>query len=230
MTSLVVALSGAMIEWQPSPGILMLAAISALSKELDAGFRSLRCSRNAEIRMTSSPRCTALVAGGSSSVGAVQADSFARPGVDPHHPRPPESSEVTRLSRVGRSLVVSARRPPRILLVDAALAMYELHIALLRSIPAFVEKLVSCADMYLHEEDAYALVILALRPQARETAEVAHFVRHRWSAARILLLESESAVIDDWLYDERVDPHPQPATVRDAAIRLMTEEQYWIPA
>jgi hypothetical protein len=121
-------------------------------------------------------------------------------------------------------------KPPRILLVDVALALYELHITLLRSIPALVEKLVSCADVYRHEEDAYALVILVLRPQAGETAEVAHFVRHRWSAARILLLESEFAVIDDWLYDERVDPHPHPATVRDAAIRLMTEEKHWIPA
>jgi hypothetical protein len=121
-------------------------------------------------------------------------------------------------------------KPPRILLIDVALALYELHITLLRSIPAFVEKLVSCADLYLHEEDAYALVILVLHPKARETAEVAHFVRHRWSAARILLLESESAAIDDWLYDERVDPYPHPATVRDAAIRLMTEEKYWIPA
>jgi hypothetical protein len=48
--------------------------------------------------------------------------------------------------------------------------------------------------------------------------------------SRILLLESEPAAIDDWLYDERVDPHPHPATVRDAAIRLMAEEKYWIPA
>jgi hypothetical protein len=134
------------------------------------------------------------------------------------------------LSRAGGPLVVSAMKPPRILLVDAALALCRLHITLLRSIPAFVEKLVSCADLYLREEDANALVILVLHPKARETPEVAHLVRHRWSAARILLLESESAVIDDWLYDERVDPHPHPATVRDAAIRLMTEEKYWIPA
>jgi hypothetical protein len=93
-----------------------------------------------------------------------------------------------------------------------------------------VEKLDSCTDLYLHQGNGYALVILVLHPQSRETAEVAHFVRHRWSAARILLLESESAVIDDWLYDERVDSHPHPATVRDAAIRLMTEERHWIPA
>jgi len=180
--------------------------------------------------MTSSPKCTALVTRASSSVGAIRDDRFTRWGSDPRHPQPRQSSEVTTLSRVGRSLVVSARKPPRILPVDAALALYELHITLLRSTPAFEEKLVSCADMYLHEEDAYALVILVLHPQSRETAEVANFVRHRWSAARILLLESESTVIDDWLYDERVDPHPHPATVREAAIRLMTEGKHCIPA
>ncbi len=180
--------------------------------------------------MTSSPKCTALVTSAPSCVGAMRADRFARPGFDPRHPQPRGSSEATTLSRVGRTVAVPTREPPRILLVDAAPALYDLHITLLRSIPAFVEKLVSRADMYLHEEDAYALVILALHLQARETAEVAHFVRHRWSAARILLLECESAAIDDWLYDERVDPHPHPATVRDVAIRLMTEEKHWIPA
>lgn len=78
--------------------------------------------------------------------------------------------------------------------------------------------------MYLHEERAYALVILVLGPQSRETAEAAHFVRHRWSGARILLFESEPAVIDDWLYDERVDPNLHPSIVREAAVRLMPGE------
>jgi hypothetical protein len=101
---------------------------------------------------------------------------------------------------------------------------------MLRSIPAIVETLASCAEMYLHEEDAFTLVILVLHPRSTETAEAAQFVRHRWSAARILLLERESAAIDDWLYDERVDPHMHPAFVREAAVRLITEENYWIPA
>ncbi|MGD0732086.1 MAG: hypothetical protein ABR956_12550 [Terracidiphilus sp.] len=134
------------------------------------------------------------------------------------------------MSRADRSLVVSASKQPRILLVDAALALYELHITLLRSIPAFVEKLASCAEMYRHTGDAYAVVILVLHRKASETAEVAQFVRHRWGAARILLLEKESAAIDDWLYDERVEPQPHPVTMRDAALRLMSEEKYWIPA
>jgi hypothetical protein len=100
----------------------------------------------------------------------------------------------------------------------------------LRSIPAIVETLASCADMYLREEHGYALVILVLHSKSTETAEAAHFIRHRWSAARILLLDGESVMIDDWLYDERIDPNVHPATVRGAAIRLMTEEKHWIAA
>ena len=93
-----------------------------------------------------------------------------------------------------------------------------------------MEKLVSSADLYLHEGNAYALVILVPHPQTRETSEVAEFVRHRWKSARILLLESGSPVIDDWLYDERVENHPHPATLREVAIRLMTQKDYGVPA
>jgi len=88
----------------------------------------------------------------------------------------------------------------------------------------------SCADLYRHEKRGYALVILALHSKSRETSEAAHFIRNRWSAARILLLEGESTAIDDWLYDERIDPYLHPAAVREAAKRLMAEEKYWIPA
>jgi hypothetical protein len=45
----------------------------------------------------------------------------------------------------------------RILQVNGALALRELHLALLRSIPAIVETLISCADKYLHEEQAYPI-------------------------------------------------------------------------
>ncbi len=181
--------------------------------------------------MISSQTSTSPITGGtSSSVDGLNSNRSACEGFDPCRPQPGESSEGTALNRAGVSIIVSAKKTPRILLVDAALALRELHIALLRSIPALVEKLVSCADMYLHEEDAYALVILMLHTHSRETAEVAEFVRHRWSSARILLLESESPMIDDWLYDERVDPQPHPTTLREAAIRLMTQEEYRVPA
>ena len=43
----------------------------------------------------------------------------------------------------------------------------------------------------------------------------------------ILLLKGESPSIDDWLYDERVDPRLHPVNVREAAIRLLARQKYW---
>jgi hypothetical protein len=167
----------------------------------------------------------------SSGVGAAHyAGRFAHRGFTSRGPQPGETPEAIARSRADQSDAVTTKEPARILLVDATLALHESHLSLLRSIPAIVETLTSCADMYLHEERDYALVLLALHSEPRETAEAANFVRHRWGAARILLLEGESAMIDDWLYDERVDPHLHPARLREAAIRLMTEEEYWISA
>lgn len=181
--------------------------------------------------MNSSPKDAALTRSASSGDGAAHhADRFVQRGLDPRPPQSPGLSEVTTQNRANRSIVVTAREPARILLVDAALALNESHVSLLRSIPAIVVILTSYADMYLHEEHGYALVILALHPQARRDCEAARFVRRRWSAARVLLLESESALIDDWLYDERVNPNSHPATLREAAIRQMTEAKYWIQA
>jgi hypothetical protein len=180
--------------------------------------------------MTYSRNSRALVTSGCPGFDAVHDGRFARRGLDPRPLQTRGSSALATIDRADRSLIVSAKKAPRILLVDAALALHELHVMLLRSIPAIVETLASCADMYLHMEQAYALVILVFPPNSREVTEAADFVRHRWSAARILLLESEAAMIDDWLYDERVDPHLHPATVLEAAIRLMAEGDDLIPA
>jgi hypothetical protein len=128
-------------------------------------------------------------------------------------------------SAADQGVGVTAKKAARILLVDEEPALHESHLLLLRSIPAIVETVACCADLYLHEQRDYALVILVLHCESREMAEAAHFVRHRWSAARILLLERESAMIDDWLYDERIDPRLQPATMCEAAIRLIAEEK-----
>jgi hypothetical protein len=181
--------------------------------------------------MTSSPKGSALIRSGSSGVDALHpADRHTNRGFDPGRSQPGGSSEVTTLDRADQSLSVTAKEPPRILVVDAALALQDSHVLLLRSIPAIVEIVSSYFDMYLHEEHGYALVILALHSESRETAEAAHFVRRRWSAARILLLQDASATIDDWLYDERIDPRLHPAAVRETAIRLMTDYKYCISA
>ena len=170
---------------------------------------------------TSTP---AITSGPSSRVGGLNGNRIAREDFDPSRSEPGGSSAATELNRDDVSLIVLAKEPPRILLLDATHAVRECHLELLRSIPALVETLASCSDMYLHEEHAYSLVILMLHTHSRETSQVAEFVRHRWRSARILLLECESPEIDDWLYDERVDPHLHPTTLREAAIRLMIQK------
>ena len=181
--------------------------------------------------MISSQRSTPpITSGPSSRVGGLNGNRIAREDSDPSRPEPGGSSEAIELNRDDVSLIVFAKEPPRILLLDATRAVRERQLELLRSIPAIVETLPSCADLYLHEEHAYSLVILMLHTHSRETAQVAEFVRHRWRSARILLLECESPEIDDWLYDERVDPHLHPTTLREAAIRLMTQKEHGVPA
>ena len=181
--------------------------------------------------MLSSQTSTLPIAGGAfSAVRGLNSNRLARKEFDSCRPQLGSPFEVTALNGADVSLIVSAKNAPRILLVDATLTLREFHLELLRSIPAIVETLGSCADMYVHEECAYALVILMLHTHSREVAEGAQFVRRRWRSAKILLLESESPVIDDWLYDERVDPHLHPAILREAAIRLISEEQNRVPA
>ena len=172
--------------------------------------------------MSSSPKGTALIRTVPSDDDAFyHCDRFSRRGFEPRRLQPGISPERTALNGAAQFPSFSAKAPARILLVDGALALSESHLFPLRSIPAIIETLCSCADMYLHKGNGYALVILVLHCKPSETTEAAHFVRHRWSAARILLLESESAMIDDWLYDERVDPQSHPAKLCEAAIRLI---------
>jgi hypothetical protein len=158
-------------------------------------------------------------------MGAVYADRFAYRGhgLTLVAGKREESCEMTVLDRVDRPLVALTQKP-RILLVNTALLLHESLLQLLRSIPAIVETVSCCADMYRHEARGYSLVILALHSRSTETSEAAHFTRRRWNAARILLLEGECTAIDDWLYDQRVGPPFNPETVFDTAKRLMAEE------
>ncbi len=41
---------------------------------------------------------------------------------------------------------------------------------------------------------------------------------------------SAREVIDDWHYDERIERHLNPTTLREAAIRLITQEEHGAPA
>ncbi len=98
-----------------------------------------------------------IISGPSSRVGGLDGNRTAREDFDPCRPQPGGSSDATQLNRHDVSPIVFAKEPPRILLLDATHAVRECHLELLRSIPALVETLASCADMYLHEEYAYSL-------------------------------------------------------------------------
>jgi hypothetical protein len=172
--------------------------------------------------MTSPPVGRAFVASVSPGVGSVlNIDRRVRQGFDSHRLQSGRSLEVAMWNGADQRVADTAKEPARILVVDAALALQESHLLLLRSIPAIVEILPCCAEMYTHEDCGYALVILSLQCQSKETTGAADFVRHRWNTARILLLKDEPAMIDDWLYDERIDPCAHPETVCEMAIRLL---------
>lgn len=114
--------------------------------------------------MTSSPKGTGLIASASAGVAVGRPDRAVRGGFDPGRPQSGKLSETTTLHRAEHPVVGTAKTLPRILLVDATLELHELHLLLLRSIPAMVETLASCADLYLHQAPHYALVILVLHP------------------------------------------------------------------
>jgi hypothetical protein len=119
--------------------------------------------------MISSQTSTSPISGGASSrVGGLKSNRFAREDFDPCRPQPGGSSEATALNRAEVSLTGSAKEAPRILLVDATLALREFHLELLRSIPSIVESLAFCAETYVHEGHGYALVVLMLHTHSRE--------------------------------------------------------------
>jgi hypothetical protein len=54
----------------------------------------------------------------------------------------------------------------------------------------------------------------------KELLQVAHFIRSRWPAARILIIRQEQWWLDDALYDDRVVPDANPELLLSAAKRL----------
>jgi hypothetical protein len=54
----------------------------------------------------------------------------------------------------------------------------------------------------------------------KELIEVAHFIRRRWPAARIVMVRAEEWWIDDALYDDRVLPDANPDVLVSAVEQL----------
>ncbi|WP_216850099.1 hypothetical protein [Granulicella sp. L46] len=76
-------------------------------------------------------------------------------------------------------------------------------------------------DVCLSDSGCFCLVTISLSPSQTEAAKVAELVRRRWPTARILLLGTLSAAIDDPLYDEIVDARFNPSALVEACQRLL---------
>jgi hypothetical protein len=68
--------------------------------------------------------------------------------------------------------------------------------------------------------DEYEVAVLQEALSQEELLQVAHFIRRRWPAARILIIRQEEWWLDDALYDDRVVPDANPELLLSAVERL----------
>jgi hypothetical protein len=73
----------------------------------------------------------------------------------------------------------------------------------------------------MSREIRYNLVVLDRRGKEKQASQVAECVRTRWPKAKILLLGESSGDLDDWLYDDLVDPRGNPAVLVQFAQRML---------
>ena len=67
----------------------------------------------------------------------------------------------------------------------------------------------------------FCLVVLDLVSLELQAAAIAAYVRTRWPGARILLLGGLLQNVDDWLYDDIVEPRFNPSGFIEASKRLL---------
>jgi hypothetical protein len=67
----------------------------------------------------------------------------------------------------------------------------------------------------------YNLIVLDVLRDPEHAPEIAEFARVNWPEAKILLLGPGCGSLDDWLYDDLVDPYCNPAGVIESAKDLL---------
>jgi hypothetical protein len=72
----------------------------------------------------------------------------------------------------------------------------------------------------LHDETSIAFAILSASLGNRGLRASAEAVRRRWPLAQILILSPSAFGLEDHLYDERIDPSPEPKQLLDTLDRL----------
>jgi len=117
----------------------------------------------------------------------------------------------------------SARRDvvERVLLVDSDPGLRDLSL-LLNSPQLFVDAVRGYSEVFrLGDENRYTVVVLSERRNDHQTFQIAEYVRTRWPDAKILILGDSCGDLDDWLYDDIVDPTCNTAGFIQAVQRLL---------
>jgi hypothetical protein len=110
----------------------------------------------------------------------------------------------------------------QLLLVEADPGLCESRRLLLSSLGAQVHAVHCHLEVFhLIGENHYNLIVLDVLRDPEHASQVAEFARANWPAAKILLLGPGRGCLDDWLYDDLVDPYCNPAGVIEAAQSLL---------
>jgi DNA-binding NtrC family response regulator len=110
----------------------------------------------------------------------------------------------------------------QILLVESDPELRESRRLLLSSLRLPVHAVDCHLEVFrLLRENRYTLIVLGLLHDEEHASQVAGFVRANWPAAKILLLGRGCGHLDDWLYDDIVDPCCNPAGLIQSAQRLL---------
>jgi CheY-like chemotaxis protein len=73
----------------------------------------------------------------------------------------------------------------------------------------------------LLRDSRFTLIVLDMSDEEEHASQIAEFVRANWPEAKILLLGQNCRHLDDWLYDDIVDPCCNPAGLMQSAQRLL---------
>lgn len=130
-------------------------------------------------------------------------------------PRPPAAR--------GQQVIVSAESRSAILLVEENDELRESRLKLLSLLDSSVQVAdIGAALCECIQGDSFRLVVISVRSTA-ETERLAFTARRRWPKAKILLLGSTANDLQDFLFDNIVDPRCNPVGFVEISRRLLNE-------
>ena len=110
----------------------------------------------------------------------------------------------------------------RVLIVDSNLELQHSRRLLLSSLGLPVDTAAGVSDVFrLSRKIRYYVVVINGAGNDGQTATIAECVRARWPTARVLLLGESCGALEDWLYDDLVNPSNNPAGVVQSARAML---------